>query len=231
MRSMQAASQLTPPLAVRSSATAEDSPATAFAGVFHSELNVTPDRLADAARACWAFAFDWGAITHALRNNVDPAQVRIALLLQEMVPATRAGVLFTRDPSGAHPDEAVVSSVRRARPRRSCKARRAAIRRASRVGGPPPADPVLRRLHAAIDADRGAARPSAGRGVGGPGRRSGLPADPPDHDARTAARESRFCGRASSPRSVSLGRSRRSAGRCCRAFSASTWRRSPGASA
>ena len=78
--------------------------------MFHSELNVPRDRVADAARACWAFAFDWGAITHALRNNVDPSQVRIALLLQEMVPAARAGVLFTRDPSGAHPDDAVVSS-------------------------------------------------------------------------------------------------------------------------
>jgi pyruvate,water dikinase len=143
-----AASRLTAPLAVRSSATAEDSPSTAFAGVFHSELNVTRDRLADAARACWAFAFDWGAITHALRNNVDPATVRIALLVQEMVPAARAGVLFTRDPSGAHPDIAVVSSsagTAEALLRGEASGDSARLPR----DGPPPVDPVLRRLHGA----------------------------------------------------------------------------------
>ncbi|MEO8259492.1 MAG: PEP/pyruvate-binding domain-containing protein [Acidobacteriota bacterium] len=145
----EAVRRLTPPLAVRSSATAEDSPATAFAGVFHSELDVAGDRVAEAARACWAFAFDWGAITHALRNNVDPAQVRIALLVQEMVPATRAGVLFTRDPSGAHPDEAVVSSA---------AGTAAALLHGGESGesirirrdGPAPVDPVLRRLHGAM---------------------------------------------------------------------------------
>jgi rifampicin phosphotransferase len=145
----QAASRLTAPLAVRSSATAEDSTATAFAGVFHSELNVPHDRLADAARACWSFACDWGVITHALRNNVDPAHVRIALLLQEMVPATRAGVLFTCDPSGAHPDDAVVSwssGTGEALMQGEESGESARIPR----GGPAPADPVLRALHAAI---------------------------------------------------------------------------------
>jgi phosphohistidine swiveling domain-containing protein len=145
----EAGSRLTPPLAVRSSATAEDSPTTAFAGVFHSELNVPHDRLAEAARACWAFTFDWGAITHALRNNVDPAKVRIALLLQEMVPATRAGVLFTRDPSGAHPEVALVSSS---------AGTADALMQGEEGGdsariprdGPPPEDPVLCRLHGTI---------------------------------------------------------------------------------
>jgi pyruvate,water dikinase len=141
-----AAGRLTGPLAVRSSATAEDSQATAFAGVFHSELNVARGGLADAVRTCWAFAFDWAAITHALRNNVDPSHVRIALLLQEMVRATRAGVLFTRDPSGAHPDVAVVSSS---------LGGGEALMQGEATGdsvrlprdGAAPADPVLRRLH------------------------------------------------------------------------------------
>ena len=224
-----AASQLTAPLAVRSSATAEDSSATAFAGVFHSELNVTPDRLGDAARACWAFAFDWGAITHALRNNVDPGKVRIALLVQEMVAATRAGVLFTRDPSGARPHEAVVSSASgtaEALMQGEESGDTARIQRS----GPPPADPVLRQLHAAIDLIE---------------KELGHPQDvewavqgdevvflQTRRSRRSNRRgKSRFYGRASFPRSVSLGRFRRSAGRYCRAFSASTWRRSPGASA
>jgi len=141
-----AASRLTPPLAVRSSATVEDSDVTAFAGVFHSELNVARDGVAHAARACWSYVFDWGAITHALRNNVDPMRMRIALLVQEMVPASRAGVLFTRDPSGAQPDVAVVSwshGVADALMQGDESGNSARIPR----DGPSPAEPVLRRLH------------------------------------------------------------------------------------
>jgi pyruvate,water dikinase len=145
----EAAGRLTAPLAVRSSATAEDSPATAFAGVFHSELNVTRDRLPEAARACWACAVDWGVIMHALRNNVDPAQVRIALLVQEMVPATRAGVLFTRDPSGAHPDEAVVSSSTGTAESLMQGENSGESARIVRDGSPRQ-DPLLRRLYTAM---------------------------------------------------------------------------------
>jgi pyruvate,water dikinase len=142
----EAAQRLTPPLAVRSSATAEDSASTAFAGVFHSELNVAPERVVEVARACWAFAFEWAAIAHALRNNIDPAQVRLALLVQEMVPAERAGVLFTRDPSGTHPDTAVVSSSSGTAEALMQGDERGELTRMAR-SGPPPDDPVLRRLH------------------------------------------------------------------------------------
>ena len=82
-----------------------------------------------------------------------------------MVPASRAGVLFTRDPSGAHPDVAVVSwshGTAEALMQGEESGESARIPR----NGPPPADPVLRRLHGVDDADRGAARPPAGRGVG-----------------------------------------------------------------
>ncbi|MBI4508018.1 MAG: hypothetical protein HY698_00180 [Deltaproteobacteria bacterium] len=100
---------LVPPLAVRSSATAEDSKRTAFAGVFHSELHVVRERLMDAVRTCWSHAFSHQAITHALRCNLDPSDVHIALVVQEMIAADRSGVLFTREPSGAHPELVLVS--------------------------------------------------------------------------------------------------------------------------
>jgi pyruvate,water dikinase len=145
----EAAGRLTPPLAVRSSATSEDSPVTAFAGVFHSELDVPREGVADVARACWAFAFDWGAITHALRNNVDPAGVRVALLLQEMVATTRAGVLFTRDPSGADPHTAIVCSAGGTADALMQGEEGGALVRLAR-DAPPPADPILRRLHEVI---------------------------------------------------------------------------------
>jgi len=97
------------PVAVRSSATLEDGQATAFAGVFCSELDVAGADVDEAVSRCWAHAFDYTVVTHALRNNLDPARLRVALLVQQMVPAERAGVLFTRDPTGAAPDTAVAS--------------------------------------------------------------------------------------------------------------------------
>jgi pyruvate,water dikinase len=107
-----AAAGLTAPFAVRSSATAEDSRASAFAGVYHSELDVARERLGAAARTCWAHAFGYAALTHALRHNVDPESLRLALVVQEMVPASTAGVLFTQEPSGAHPESALVAITR-----------------------------------------------------------------------------------------------------------------------
>ncbi len=95
------------PVAVRSSATVEDSAAGAFAGVFHTELDVRADRIVAAVVECWAGAFAYAALTHAMRAGVDPASIRLALVVQEMVAAERAGVLFTREPSGA--DAAVIA--------------------------------------------------------------------------------------------------------------------------
>ncbi len=101
--------KLKSPVAVRSSATAEDAEASAFAGVFHSVLRVSEEGLLGAVQTCWAEAYDYTAITHALRKNIDPAGIRFALLVQEMVEADRSGVLFTQDPSGADPESALLS--------------------------------------------------------------------------------------------------------------------------
>ncbi len=95
------------PVAVRSSATVEDGAASAFAGVYHSELDVVD--VAAAVRACWARAFGYAAVTHAMRNNIDPRRVKLALVIHEMVPADRSGVLFTQDPTGADPESAVIT--------------------------------------------------------------------------------------------------------------------------
>lgn len=91
------------PVAVRSSALAEDSAQTSFAGEFESVLNVHTD------------AEFWGAIDQVYRSaqtervraysaahGVDAAH-RIAVVVQRMVPAVLAGVLFTADPvSGSY---------------------------------------------------------------------------------------------------------------------------------
>ncbi len=100
------------PLAVRSSVTVEDSQIGAFAGVYHTELGVRPAGIGNAIRECWARAFSFEAVSHALANNIDPRTIGVAVVVQELVEADRAGALFTMDPSGHAPDTAVVSFSR-----------------------------------------------------------------------------------------------------------------------
>ena len=85
--------------AVRSSATAEDSPTTSFAGQHDTYLNVVGSTaiLRD-IRRCWASLFTERAVTYRLRNGLDLQVVRMAVVVQEMVFPEAAGLLFTADP-------------------------------------------------------------------------------------------------------------------------------------
>jgi hypothetical protein len=87
------------PLAVRSSATAEDLPFASFAGQQDTFLNVVgADAVLDALRACWASLWTDRAVAYRASHAVDPRSVRLAVVLQELVDAQVAGVLFTANP-------------------------------------------------------------------------------------------------------------------------------------
>jgi pyruvate,water dikinase len=99
------------PVAVRSSATAEDLPGAAFAGQQDTYLNIVgPDALIDAVRRCWGSLWTERAIAYRARRDIDPAGVRIAVVVQRMVPAAFAGVLFTANPVSGARDEVVVDA-------------------------------------------------------------------------------------------------------------------------
>jgi pyruvate,water dikinase len=99
------------PVAVRSSATAEDLPGAAFAGQQDTYLNVVgPETLLDAVRRCWGSLWTERAIAYRARRDVDPVGVRIAVVVQRMVPAAFAGVLFTANPVSGDRDEVVVDA-------------------------------------------------------------------------------------------------------------------------
>ena len=88
-----------PAWAVRSSATAEDLPTASFAGQHDSHLDVRGgDAVLRAVRSCWASLFTDRAISYRTRAGIDHRDVRMAVVLQRMVPARAAGVLFTADP-------------------------------------------------------------------------------------------------------------------------------------
>ncbi len=89
----------TPPVAVRSSATAEDSAAASFAGQLETILDVSGDeQLLAAVRRCWASLWTERAIAYRRRHLVDAGGVGMAVVVQRLVDADAAGVLFTADP-------------------------------------------------------------------------------------------------------------------------------------
>jgi len=87
------------PVAVRSSATAEDLPDASFAGQQDTFLNVIgTEAVLDAVRRCWASLWTDRAVSYREQAGVDHAGVRLAVVVQRMVDAEVAGVLFTADP-------------------------------------------------------------------------------------------------------------------------------------
>jgi phosphoenolpyruvate synthase/pyruvate phosphate dikinase len=85
--------------AVRSSATAEDSPTASFAGQHDSSLNITgPTAILEHVSRCWASLFTERAVTYRLRNGLDHRTVHMAVVVQQMVVPHAAGILFTADP-------------------------------------------------------------------------------------------------------------------------------------
>ncbi|MCR6490662.1 PEP-utilizing enzyme [Amycolatopsis sp. OK19-0408] len=98
-------------VAVRSSATAEDLPGAAFAGQQDTYLNIVGEHaLVDAVRRCWGSLWTDRAIAYRARLGIDSAQVRIAVVVQRMVAADAAGVLFTADPVSGRRDTVVVDA-------------------------------------------------------------------------------------------------------------------------
>lgn len=87
-------------VAVRSSATAEDLPDASFAGQQETYLNISgEEELLDRIRDCWASLYTQRAIYYRQRQGFSGEDVDIAVLVQQMVDAEKAGVLFTVHPS------------------------------------------------------------------------------------------------------------------------------------
>ncbi len=99
------------PTAVRSSATAEDLDDASFAGIYETVLGVNgPDEVVAAVERCWASAHSTRADQY-LADRAPTAHVEMAVIVQLLVPAGAAGVLFTAHPVTAELDTAVVSSA------------------------------------------------------------------------------------------------------------------------
>lgn len=102
-----------PAVAVRSSATAEDLPGASFAGQQDTYLDVRgEDAVQDAVRRCWASLWTDRAMAYRAQRAIAAEEVSLAVVVQLMVPADAAGVLFTANPLTGRRTETVVSAVR-----------------------------------------------------------------------------------------------------------------------
>lgn len=85
--------------AVRSSATAEDLPGASFAGQQDSYLNITgTEQIFQHISKCWASLYTERAISYRIQNGFAHTDVRLAVIIQEMIFPEASGIMFTADP-------------------------------------------------------------------------------------------------------------------------------------
>jgi len=100
------------PVAVRSSATAEDLPGASFAGQQETYLNIRgSDAVLAAVKKCWASLWTARAIAYRLKNTIDQETVALAVVVQELVVADAAGIMFTANPVNGKRDELVINAA------------------------------------------------------------------------------------------------------------------------
>ncbi|MGH2459593.1 MAG: PEP/pyruvate-binding domain-containing protein [Chloroflexota bacterium] len=100
------------PVAVRSSATAEDLPELSFAGQQETYLNQRGDTMVlEAVKRCWASLWTARAIGYRAHHGIAPTDVSLAVVVQELVPADAAGILFTANPLTGARDQVVIDAA------------------------------------------------------------------------------------------------------------------------
>jgi pyruvate,water dikinase len=99
------------PVAVRSSATAEDLSFASFAGQQDTYLNIVgSEAVLDAVRRCWVSLWTDRAVSYRASLRLDQRTVQLAVVVQRMVEAEVAGVLFTANPVTGKRRQAVINA-------------------------------------------------------------------------------------------------------------------------
>jgi rifampicin phosphotransferase len=104
--------QGTKAVAVRSSAADEDGLHLSFAGQMDSFLQIGGfAQFLQAIRDCWASLYGERAVAYRRQNGIDPWKAKMAIIVQEMVPAEVSGVIFTANPINHRYDEMLITSA------------------------------------------------------------------------------------------------------------------------
>ncbi len=97
------------PVAVRSSATAEDLPTASFAGQQDTYLWIQgAEQVVEKVKKCWASLFTARAIDYRIKNNFPHDKVLISVGVQHMVNSKTAGVMFTLNPTDGDLSKVVI---------------------------------------------------------------------------------------------------------------------------
>jgi pyruvate,water dikinase len=100
------------PVAVRSSALAEDLSTASFAGQLQTYLWVEgADAVVEHVRRCWSGFFTPEALSYRHRQGIAAKDARMSVGVQQMVPARSAGVLFTLNPVNGDRSKIVIEST------------------------------------------------------------------------------------------------------------------------
>jgi len=100
------------PVAVRSSATAEDSLDASFAGQQDTYLNVVGEsNVLRRVRDCWASLFTPRSIFYRVKKKYDHFKVGVAVPIQKMVQSEISGIMFTANPVSNNKNEIIIEVI------------------------------------------------------------------------------------------------------------------------
>lgn len=97
-------------VAVRSSATLEDSEIAAWAGQLESYLNTTKETLMENVKKCWASLFSSRAIFYRFQKNLHKEKISIAVVVQKMIDSEKSGIAFSVHPITQDKNQIVIEA-------------------------------------------------------------------------------------------------------------------------
>lgn len=98
-------------VSVRSSGVAEDSLSASWAGQLETYLNISRENLIENIKKCWGSINSERATAYAAEQNLSKDQLKVAVVVQKMVDAKAAGVMFTANPVTSDREEIMIESV------------------------------------------------------------------------------------------------------------------------
>jgi rifampicin phosphotransferase len=101
-----------PPVAVRSSGTVEDLSSASFAGQLETYLNVeSSTEVVKAIIKCYASQWSDRVLSYSNRSGFNQRDVKLAVLIQQMIPSKSAGVMFTTNPLSIDGSDLLIEST------------------------------------------------------------------------------------------------------------------------
>lgn len=97
-------------VAVRSSATAEDSASAAWAGQLESYLNTTEKNLLENVKKCWASLFTPRAIFYRFEKDLHKQKISVAVVIQKMIESEKSGIAFSVHPVTQNRNQLIIEA-------------------------------------------------------------------------------------------------------------------------